>query len=135
MKKIITCLILSAMGTLPALAFERGSNRPPAPPPPEEVASLVIEDFDIDASLGVDAEELTAALAFLHEHRPPPPPDAPQAPARIEPTLEQHARLAADLIREFDKDQDGQLNPPELEVALEALHERHAPPRLPRENH
>lgn len=75
MKHIIIALALMTTGTLMAVP-QRGQGPGDGPPPPEpgEMASHLIEAFDLDDSGSLDVEELAAALAFLHENRPQRPP-------------------------------------------------------------
>ena len=122
---IITCILLTA-GTTGLLALQgpKDGQRRHGPPPPEKMAERVIVEFDTDASLGVDTAELAEALAFLHENRPPPPPEVRDAPRPREPKAPDHERVAARLLADFDHDQDGQLNIDELTEAFADLHAR-----------
>ena len=127
---IITCILLTA-GTTGLLAFpgHGEGQRRHGPPPPDQMAERVIADFDTNASLGVDEIELADALAFLHENRPPPPPEVRERQGPPEPEAPDHGRLAARLLTGFDHDQDGQLNIDELTEAFAELQERRGPPR------
>jgi hypothetical protein len=77
MKHIITGIALIATGTLLAVPPQGqgpGSDGPPPPPEPGEMATHLVEAFDVDGNGALDVEELTDALIFLHENRPQRPP-------------------------------------------------------------
>lgn len=121
MKKITLTLSLIAIGVAPVLTYGQapGPKNRPKPPAPAEMAAQVVVDFDTDGTSALDATELEAALAFLHENRPPPPPHMEEKWAdRPEPD---HARRAGRMLEKFDADTDSQLSEAELTEAFSKM--------------
>ena len=127
MRKSLILLPLAMIGSMPVMA--RDMDCPP-PPPPEEMAINLMADFDANSSLGLDANELTEALAFLYENRPAPPPEA-NLPERPEPD---HQAKAYRLMEKFDLDGSNQLDEVELVEALASMHRHHGRPPRPRQS-
>jgi len=130
---ITSCLLLTlSAGSL--LAARQGAPEPAQPPTPAEITQMALADFDIDASMGLDVNEFTELLAFLHENRPARPPRGDgrrMGPARVgegPPPGEDRVpspdagSLAAGLVKALDCDRDRQLSEPELVSAFELMH-------------
>ncbi|NDV61435.1 hypothetical protein G0Q06_03125 [Puniceicoccales bacterium CK1056] len=136
MKHISILLGALALSTIysPAYGQRQGPENRPQPPSAEEVAARIVVDFDANSTLALDADELTEALTFLHENRPPPPRRGKMdtdRPPRPEPDL---AAMATDLVMAFDVDGDQQLSESELVETFTELHSRRPGPPPHRES-
>lgn len=140
MKSYAFAIAALAAGTLAANANAQNRNKPPRPDPQTIVVEM-IADYDADGNDALNAEELKAAFEGVRvkhqaERRgvadedledndapPPPPPPGRGMGPRGGRRLMDPANMTAQLVSDFDVNDDASLDSEELLKAISFLHE------------